>query len=254
MGTGTTVAGVGLGLVAVGALVVAAIKFLPGLLDGISNFKFPEFPEFPEFPKFPELPGFPEIPNPFAPNIRQNLPAREFTSIEKDAFSFRELIGRPAVLGGEIFVNSGGKTSIRQVDPNAPAPKNRLIFGSDFASPARLSDLFSRFKKTGRLEPGGRERRIAELIAQRDVSILKSIFPSKSLLPKKGTLAAKGPNSLGTFGAKGVRTKVKDILVINRSARPTILRTRVLAGFTKRASGKTRAFFASGAAGARGRR
>jgi len=234
MGAKGTAIAIGLALVAVGVLTVAAIRFLPGVFDSISNFEFPKFPEFPEFPSFPELPefpSFPQIPNPFAPNIMQGLPGREFTDSELQAFQFKEAIKRPQILGGATINGQLIQTAGLKTKPG------QLIFGSDFASPARLSDLFQRFRATGRLEPGGRERRIAELIARQDPNRLAGIFPSKTNLPQGKRKTA------GAFAAAGVRTQVRNILLIDRQSRPSIFRTRLFAGTGARASSKTRSFF-----------
>lgn len=263
MGTGMTVAGVGLGLVAIGALVVAAIKFLPGLLEGISDFKFPElpaFPEFPEFPKFPELPdvfGFLDPLN----NIRGPgdivIP---FSSTELKAFDFKKLIGRPEILGGEIFATPGG-TSI--VQSAGKSTTGRKFFGSDFASAERLADLFDRFKVTGRLEPGGRERRIAQLRADAkalqglETTLTASDRPASAGPVSNHPSTKRGPNVLGVFGAQGVQSRKANVFtggLNNTLTAPRVTTTRIVTGFTSRASAKTRAFFASGQAGARSAR
>ena len=254
MGTGMTVAGVGLGLVAVGALVVAAIKFLPGLLEGISDFKFPELPKFPEFPEFPK---FPELPNFFGGDPLDAIRGPgdieiPFTPIQDLAFAFKKLIGRPQILGAEIFADAGG-TSIVQVDPRAPLVLGRKKFGSDFVSAERLADLFDRFKLTGRLEPGGRQRRITTLIEEQDAALLKRAgIPVIDII--SNTRKVRGPNSIGNFGAKGVISGAGFILQRGGGRPTSILKTRVVKGFTARASAKTKAFFASGQAGARSAR
>jgi len=155
MGAGGTIAGIGIAAIAIGGLAYAAIKYLPGLLSGIG---------------LPKL-DLPEDPfNLDQYTIRVPGPGRAFTPDEIYAFSFREAIGRPELIMGETFTDPQGRTRIVQSDP--AAIYGRKIYGSDFASAERLSDLSRRFISTGRIDPTtgmisheGRRARIASLLS-----------------------------------------------------------------------------------------
>ena len=201
MGAKGTAIAIGLALVAVGVLAVAAIRFLPGAIDSLGRFEFPSFPEFPEiklpdFPEFPQFPEitFPEFPQLFPPNIMQGLPGREFTESELQAFQFKDLIKRPAILQAEL-VNG----VLKQTTPGQ-ATGTRLIFGSNFASVERLADLFRRFQLTGRDLPGGREKRISELVKDvRSKQVIKATRRKFNRAP---------PQKISDFQIQGVRRRV----------------------------------------------
>jgi len=222
------------------AAIVGGIIFIPKLLSGI------KLPGLPDVPSLNDLLGIAE------PNIRQNLPTIPFTAEELAAFDFRESVGRPEVLGGSIFQDAAG-TSIQQVADRDT--RGKLIFGSDFASSARLADLFARFRKTGRFEPGtnlisdtGRRIRIADLTKAARKSIASKGFQrirgklvfnrNASTINGIRVTPRRGPNALGALGAKGVRSQT--VLQVSRGR---VIETRVLAGFSSRASNKTKAFF-----------
>jgi len=151
MGIAATIAAVAV----IGVGIYAAIKIVPGLISGVTLPTIPNpFQELTDFLKQQQIRGDPNTVIDFAPE-------------ELAAFDFRNLIGRPSVTGAETLFPDSGGTSIVQVDPNAPAPTGRFIFGSDFASSARLTDLFNRFKATGRDQPGGRTTRIQTLLEKR---------------------------------------------------------------------------------------
>ena len=191
MGVGTTIGAVGIAVVAVVGLGYAAFRFLPAVFENLS------------------IPNpFADFNNPFTTSIEDircdgpNCPSgRDFTSTEEAAFNFRELIGRPRVLSGETTFQEGGGQSIVQVDPSAPAPKNRFIFGSDFASAERLADLGRRFKLTGRDQPGGRQRRIQELLEKR--SQRKTLQSPPQSLTNAQILGAR--NTIAKFSIAGGR-------------------------------------------------
>lgn len=253
MGLKTTLIGGGLAVVAVGTLILLAIRFIPEFIDSLPEFKFPEFPEI-KFPELPSLDDFlPDIPNPFAPNIHQNLPDIPFTNSELQAFQFKELIGRPQILGGAVINGVLTQTAGRQPEPGTK------FFGSDFTSVERLADLFRRFKLTGRDIPGGRTIRINELIAARNareqakvLQGLETFLPASPRPARAGPASThpstkRGPNTIGVFGAKGVFSRKANIFSgrLNDARTPQVVSTRILTGFSSRASQKTKSFFQS---------
>lgn len=252
MGLKTTLIGGGLAVVAVGTLILLAIRFVPEFINSLPEFKFPELPEI-KFPEIvlPTLDDFlPDIPNPFAPNIHQDLPTIPFTTSELQAFQFKELIGRPQILQGAVINGVLTQTAGRQPEPGTK------FFGSDFASVERLADLFRRFKLTGRDTELGRKNRIAELLAARgSVQTAAALRGLETTLPSSGPLVGRtlkptgrGPNAIGNFGAQGVQSRKSNVFsgVLNRArSGPQVTAGRVVTGFTSRASAKTKAFFSS---------
>jgi len=220
MGVGAKIAGAGIAVVAIGGLAYAAIRFLPGFIAGSSlglGFGLADL--------------IPKFENPLLPNIRQEGITPTFSDIELLAAQFKESIGRPGILRGEITPLPGGGTRITQT---GAAPRGRFFFGSDFTSAERLADLASRFM--------GRDRsaRIQELINERGSrQSVNQVSQAANLINQNRAQA--NATRFPSGSAASLRNIQRTAIAFPKGA--LIGPNRQIIGFSSKASGKTRSFF-----------
>jgi len=247
MGAGTKIALGGAAIIAVLAIGYLALKGASGLkLPSVEfpDFKFPELKlpnvEFPDF-RFPELklpdvgfPSFPAFDQFFGlPDFRSGTsqPEQTFTPTQQLAFAFKKLIGRPEILGGMQVGN--------QILQTSGPITGRKIFGSDFASPERLANLFERFK--------GRDRKIViDLAAARQrspaIAPITKLRESRALQTVQAVLRRESLIASPTFAGS-----TRSLRMSRRragTAKGTLIgRFGNVVGVGPTASAKTRRFF-----------